>query len=203
MTVQFDHLSDTLRNLYYPICFQHGLLRLTITSYRGKTLSVSLLLPGASVTTLRFPFWYANSLWLDHSFCLLQLMQGETQPLVPWVGKITLIAHHQWVFPVPSFLLVKAYLSPESIKIPNLYFPTPCPLNMGMGSNLGPQELNRSMVEGFSTLTWHAYTCTHMHTQHPVVSLCMQDMVVHALEFAAEPALEISPSRILVMWVNV
>lgn len=169
MTVRFDHLSDTLRNMYYPICFQHELLRLTITSYRGKhSLSPCFfLVPLWRLSDSLFDM--QSSLWLDHSLSPTT-HAGESQPLVPWVGKITLIAHHQSVFPVPSFLLVKAYLPPESIKIPNLYFPTPCPLNMGMGSNLDPQELNRSMVEGFSTLTC---TCTHTHTHAHTAPWCL------------------------------
>lgn len=63
-------------------------------------------------------------------------------------------------FPIHFFLAALPHILPEMIKVPSLYFPTPCSQNMGMRSNPSPQNLNRNVMEGFSIPDTH----THAHT---------------------------------------
>ena len=72
------------------------------------------------------------------------------------------IAHHQSI--IPFFPTARAHTSPETMKVSSPYFPTPCSQSMGMRSNPSPRNLNRSITEGFSTLT-------HTHMLTPVSQL--------------------------------
>lgn len=170
-------------------------MKLTITRDRGKT--ASFLLPG--------PYVNLNDSWipsLSHkALCELALLfplspstSCRVQPTEsPLSGEDIFNCPPSVNFPIHFFLAALAHILPEMIKVPSLYFPTPCSQNMGMRSNPSPQNLNRNVMEGFSIPAPH----THAHT--PLQYLSGQDMAVSTFEFVAEPTLEQSTCRILIV----